>query len=57
MTQTKENEMATTWTTDNNGVKWISDDNGNKCSVRYFGSEEKAEKALLSLIDCDNCIN
>lgn len=33
-----------TWTTDNNGVKWASDDKGNKCSVRYFGSEATAPK-------------
>jgi hypothetical protein len=46
----------TTWITDENGVKWAADDNGNKCSVRYFGSEERAEKALKSLKDCENCI-
>ena len=40
-----------------NGTKWATDDRGNKCSVRYFGNEEKAEKALNSLINCDNCIN
>ncbi len=45
------------WTTDEDGVKWISDENGNRCSVRYFGSEEAAEKALKSLEDCKNCVN
>ena len=36
---------------------WIRDDNGNKCSVEYFGSEEAAKEALASLKDCDNCTN
>ena len=36
---------------------WIRDDNGNKCSVEYFGSEEAAKEALASLNDCDNCTN
>lgn len=37
--------------------KWIKDERGNKCSVLYFGSEEKAEIAIKSLKNCDNCIN
>lgn len=48
--------MKTEWY-EENGAKWIKDENGNKCSVRYFGSEEKAEKALLSLENCKNCVN
>lgn len=36
---------------------WLTDDNGNKCSVEYFGSEEAAQKALDSLVECKNCIN
>jgi hypothetical protein len=36
---------------------WISDANGNKCSVEYFGTEELAKAALDSLIDCRNCVN
>lgn len=28
---------------------WIKDDNGNRCSVERFGSEEAAKKALESL--------
>ena len=36
---------------------WLKDDNGNKCSVEYFGSEEAAQKALDSLKGCDNCTN
>lgn len=36
---------------------WISDDDGNKCSVEYFGSEAQARAALASLRGCKNCIN
>ena len=36
---------------------WLKDNNGNKCSVEFFGSEEAAQKALDSLKNCDNCIN
>lgn len=37
--------------------EWLEDANGNKCSIAYFGSEEVAQKALDSLVDCKNCIN
>ena len=36
---------------------WIEDDNGNRCSVEYFGSEEAARAALASLKDCYDCWN
>lgn len=36
---------------------WLEDDNGNKCSIEYFGSEEAAQKALDSLKNCKNCTN
>nr|DAH75521.1 MAG TPA: hypothetical protein [Caudoviricetes sp.] len=36
---------------------WISDNNGNRCSVEHFGSAEAAQKALDSLKDCRNCTN
>ena len=36
---------------------WLEDKNGNKCSVAYFGSKEKAQEALDSLKDCTDCIN
>ena len=35
--------------------EWVSDENGNRCSVVYWGSEAAAEMALLSLIRCSNC--
>ncbi|MGI0012667.1 MAG: hypothetical protein ACREBU_04375 [Nitrososphaera sp.] len=38
-------------------MKWLTDARSNKCSVEYFGSEEAAQKALNSLVECDNCIN
>jgi hypothetical protein len=34
---------------------WIEDKNGNRCSVEYFGGQEKAQKALDSLKDCSDC--
>jgi hypothetical protein len=34
---------------------WIEDKNGNKCSVEYWGSKEKAQAALDSLKDCKGC--
>lgn len=37
--------------------EWLKDSNGNKCSMKHFGSEDSARKALDSLIDCKNCIN
>jgi len=36
---------------------WLEDKDGNKCSVEYFGSREAAQKALDTLVGCDNCIN
>jgi hypothetical protein len=36
---------------------WIYDDNGNRCSVEYFGSVEAAQKALDSLVNCRRCTN
>ena len=36
---------------------WISDSNGNKCSVEYFGTKEKAQAALDSLKNCRDCTN
>jgi hypothetical protein len=34
---------------------WISDENNNRCSVEYFGSEENAKKALATLTNCSDC--
>ena len=36
---------------------WLTDGNGNKASIKYFGSEDDARNALLSLKNCRNCIN
>lgn len=36
---------------------WVSDANGNRCSVQYFGGEEAARAALVSLVNCNNCTN
>jgi hypothetical protein len=33
----------------------FADDNGNKATTEYWGSEERARQALASLIDCSNC--
>ena len=38
-------------------MNWITDNNGNKCSVEYFGTEEAAREALASLKDCKDCRN
>ena len=38
-------------------TQWLEDSDGNKASVEYFGSVEKAQNALDSLINCANCIN
>ena len=38
-------------------TEWVSDQNGNKCSVAYWGSIEKAQAALSSLKNCKNCRN
>ena len=36
---------------------WITDDNGNRASVEYFGTRAKAEAALATLLDCSDCTN
>lgn len=36
---------------------WITDDNGNRASVEYWGSKEAAEASLKTLRNCRNCIN
>lgn len=36
---------------------WLKDENGNRCSVEYFGSEEATQKALDSLKNCRDCTN
>lgn len=36
---------------------WISDSNGNRCSVERWGSEEAARRALESLKGCSDCSN
>lgn len=36
---------------------WLTDENGNRCSVEYFGSREEAQAALDSLENCKNCTN
>ncbi len=41
-----------TW---NDDRTWVSDINGNRCSVAYWGSEAAAEVALRSLKDCSDC--
>lgn len=34
---------------------WLTDENGNRASIEYFGSREAAQKALDSLVNCKNC--
>jgi len=36
---------------------WITDDNGNRASVEYWGSVEAAEESLKTLVNCRNCRN
>ena len=38
-------------------MTWLKDDNGNKCSVEYFGTKEAAQNALDSLKNCRDCTN
>ena len=38
-------------------MTWVKDENGNKCSVEYFGTKEKAQAALDSLKNCRQCTN
>jgi len=37
--------------------QWVTDDNGNRCSVEKYGSFEAAVKVLVTLKDCHNCVN
>ena len=34
---------------------WITDENGNRASVEYWGSEEAARKSLETLTRCSDC--
>ena len=34
---------------------WVSDSNGNRASVAFWGSREKAEASLATLKDCHAC--
>ena len=36
-------------------MTWITDKNGNRCSVERWGSEEAARAALATLEDCSEC--
>ena len=36
---------------------WLTDANGNRASVGYFGSIEAAQAALDSLENCERCVN
>lgn len=36
-------------------MTWLMDDNGNRCSAECWGSEDAAQKALDSLINCSDC--
>ena len=38
-------------------MEWLTDSNGNKCSVEYFGTRELAQSALDSLKECRDCVN
>ena len=33
---------------------WLTDGNGNRCSVEYYGSREAAQAALDSLKNCND---
>jgi len=37
--------------------EWVSDNNGNKCGIEYFGSLKTAKLALSTLINCTDCVN
>ncbi len=39
------------------GVKWCYDDKNNRCSAKYWGSEEEALERLQSLKNCSDCSN
>lgn len=51
------NTKAYTMNKDTTGNIWFKDNNNNKCSVRYFGSEENAIKALQSSTGCADNVN
>jgi len=36
---------------------WLIDDDGNRNSISYYGSETAAREALESLENCKNCRN
>ena len=36
---------------------WITDEHGNRASIAYWGSEDRARASLASLTDCRNCTN
>ena len=38
-------------------MEWITDQNGNRASVEYFGSRALAQEALETLQDCRDCEN
>lgn len=37
--------------------EWVSDQHGNRCSVKYFGTKKAAVAALKSLKNCSECTN
>lgn len=40
-----------------NGINYLVDDNGNRASIEYWGSEDAARESLLSLTECTDCLN
>ena len=36
-------------------MEWVTDDNGNRASVKHWGSREKAEASLKTLANCTDC--
>lgn len=38
-------------------LTWVSDNHGNRCSIKYYGSFAAAQEALDSLVRCVNCEN
>ena len=38
-------------------MDYVTDMNGNKASIKYFGSKEAAQKSLKTLKNCHDCIN
>src|SRR6185437_10613325 len=49
--------VTSTETTMPPNSQWLTDANGNRASVEYFGTVEAAQAALDSLKNCDNCTN